>query len=44
MRGRRRSAPLASDMKVRMEATAHIFGNVIPNLDPTPYFPEIDIR
>jgi proline iminopeptidase len=34
-------APLASDMKVRMEATAHIFGNVIPNLDPTPYFPEI---
>jgi len=34
-------APLASDMKVDLEATGHIFGSVIPDLDPTPYFPEI---
>ena len=34
-------APIASDMKVNMEMTAHLFGNVINELDPTPHFPEI---
>jgi len=34
-------APLASDMKVKLEATGHIFGTMIPDLDPTPHFPEV---
>ena len=34
-------APIASDMKVSMEMTTHLFGNVINELDPTPYFPEV---
>lgn len=34
-------APLASDMKVTMESVGHIFGTMLPELDPTPHFPEV---
>jgi len=34
-------APLASDMKVSLEAVGHIFGTMIPELDPTPHFPDV---
>ena len=34
-------APLASDMKVDIDSTGHIFGTMIRDLDPTPHFHDV---